>query len=285
MIPIKQWSGGYRALARSLAVCALLLVCVIGVAGCNSGGAKSGSSDYVASFQAGRYSEAYDSASRAASSLRGMDRDQASLIAGLSAQALNRNEDAVRWLMPLSTSSDSALCGKSNAALGLIAQERSDHTRAVEHLTKAGTKLSGDEAARALMYAGDSLKAQGKISEANQTWATAQDKVVADVPLRVMIGDRLAGMSSAPGGSKSQPSTPGSSGIYSVQAGAFGTRAKAEQEASRLSRFGASRIVVIKKNGQQLYAVRVGRYATKPQADAVKRQVGGQSWVTTTADE
>jgi tetratricopeptide (TPR) repeat protein len=236
--------------------------------------------DYGELFSAGRYSEAYDAASKVAGSMRGSNRDQAAMVAGLSAQALNRNEDAKRWLTPLAMNSDEGVAGKANASLGLIAQEENKHREAVDHLTKAGKRLTGDESARSYMYAGDSLRALNKDSEAAAMYAAARDKVVADDSLRVMIGDRLNSANQAITG------RPSPSGQYTVQVGAYSTINRAQVEVKRYRTFGPTRIVQIRDSqGRPLHAVRVGYYRTKQEADLMRRNIGKNAMVTTTKGE
>jgi len=235
---------------------------------------------YVELFSTGQYSESYESASKVAGSMRGANRDQAALIAGLSAQALNRNDDAKRWLTPLVMNSDAGIAGKSNATLGLIAQEQGDHQKAVEFLTKAGKRMTGDESARAFMYAGDSLKTQRKTTQAMEMYSLAKEKVVDDSALRTMIGDRISG----PGTIHASP--PPGAGKYTVQAGAFSSLTRAKTEAKALRSKGAPRTVPIKSSaGQTLYAVRLGYFKTKQEADLLRKILGSRAIVTTTAGE
>ncbi len=267
---MKDTRGG--ALPRGMAWVILAgLAFLLGA--CATGQGNKSGTDYVGAYKAGRYSQAYEGASRAATSLRGTDKQQASLIAGLSAQALDRNDDAVRWLKPLATSTDSALCGKSCAALGLISQERGQHQDAVDYLMRASTKLPGDEGARAMMYAGDSMKAMGDQASANRTWEAARERVQSDVQLRVMIGDRLAGI--APHTGTTGPGSGNALRGWSVQVGAFADAKKADAQARQMSRHGATRVVLITgRNGTRLYAVRIGRFVNRDDADQLRRRIG-----------
>ena len=62
--------------------------------------------NYREVYEAGRYREAFDAAVQTEGKASGAARTQAALVAGLSAQAINRNEDAEKWLMPLVDDSD-----------------------------------------------------------------------------------------------------------------------------------------------------------------------------------
>ena len=242
---------------------------------------------YVEEFQSGRYAESYESASRIAGSMRSTDRDHAALIAGLSAQALDRNDEAERWLTPLARNSDPALGGKAAAALGLIAQERGRHAQAADLLTTAGRRLPGDEGARALMYAADSLRIEKKVAESQATYKLAQAKVQTDPALRAMIGDRLSGApipttTARPAGTAGRTSTGG----YTVQIGAFADQRTAQRQAGRVRASSPARTTQITdRAGNRLYAVRVGRYGTRQEAEQARRSIGGRAIVTAATGE
>jgi tetratricopeptide (TPR) repeat protein len=272
----------YRAL---VGVAMLLALLVLPLGGCSSGQAPK-DTDYVKQYDSGQYAASLETAGDAAGKLSGGNREQAALIAGLSAQALNRNAEAQRWLTPLVPSSDPNIGGRAGAALGLIAKEEGKNEEAARLLSDAGDKLSGDEAARAYVYAGDALRAQGRVSDATGAYLRAREKVASDGTLRVMINDRLrtGGPPSGTSVAGSPPTSP--SGKFTVQAGAFLNRKSAEQRAAQLRSKGPSRVVeILGSKGQRLYAVRIGRYATKPDAEIVRRSVGAGAIVTIASNE
>jgi tetratricopeptide (TPR) repeat protein len=268
------------SILTSALVLALSLMIAAPLAGCSGSpkpAAEGTAGDYMSLFKSGQYARAYEVASAQAQRTRGYEADRASLYAGMSAHALDRNADARRWLTPVVGSGDREISGNAAATLGLIAQESGDHAAAVELLDKAGDKLSGDESARSLMYAGDSMIRLGQRDKAHQTWETARERIVADVALRVMIGDRLAGhgptTTNRPttGGTPTQSSTGG----YSVQAGAFGNRRTADSTAAKLNAIAPARVVTITSSqGKPLHAVRLGRFRTRAEADQVRVRVG-----------
>lgn len=258
--------------ARWAAVVGLILAATLG--GCASQNKAPSANDYAGLYAQGRYSDAYDAAVKVAGTPRGGS-PQAALIAGLSAQALGREEDASRWLMPLVDNADPNVAGKSAAALGLILKEQGQYSKAGILLEKAATRLpDDDDAARALMYAGDARRAIHLEAQAQALYARAKDKAIRDVGLKGAIADRLAGAG-----------MPAGTGKWSVQAGAFSELSKAHALASRLSSKGASRVVPLTKAGKRLYYVRVGRYGTKPEADTVRKAVGVGAFVVDASDE
>ncbi|MFZ2874851.1 MAG: SPOR domain-containing protein [Phycisphaerales bacterium] len=252
---------------------ALLTLVLVVASGCAQTPKAAASDDYISLFNSGRYSDAYEASSKAAGSLRGSNRELAALIAGQSAYRLGRPTESERWLKPLLDSSDRAVAGRAAATLGSLARDRGENRPAFELFDTAASKLMGDDAARALMYAGDAKHALGDKSVARDLWTRAQSKVESDVQLRVQIGDRLAG---AYPGSTPAPTT----GAYTVQAGAFASRATADALAQKLRSRGPTRVVLLTKDGKTLHAVRIGSYATRAEADRVRAAVGSGAIVT-----
>jgi tetratricopeptide (TPR) repeat protein len=259
--------------------------------GCASSQPKT--ADYNAQFASGRYSDAYENASKVASSLHAENRDQAALVAGLSARALGRNQEAKNWLTPLAANADAAIAGKACVALGSIAQEEGRHVEAADYFTRAGSRLPGDDAAHALMCAGDSLRALHKPQQAMAKYQEAKAKVVSDQHLRVEIGDRLAGggppMTAAaavkPAGPTSPKASTARAGRFTVQTGAYASLNKAKALAKRYQAKGPAKTVALKDHsGRTVYAVQVGRYATRQDAEKVRQAVGNGAIVAEVVD-
>ncbi|MBL9001898.1 MAG: SPOR domain-containing protein [Phycisphaerae bacterium] len=258
------------------------LIMAVSVFGCSS--SQDTKSDYVKDFENGRYAAAYESASKQATLGSGPRKDQAALIAGLSAQALNRDSDAEKYLGMVKDNADPKIAGQAGAALGLLASEQGRYAEAADYLAKAGRKLEGDDAARAFMYSGDAYKSLGQTTEARGMWSLAQTKVLKDAGLRVMIGDRLAAASNPPPTTK--PPAVGGPAQFTVQVGAFSSYTNAQKQLSRFRAYGEPRVVeTTDKSGKQLFAVRVGRFATRPEAERVKNTIGAEARVMTTAGE
>lgn len=258
--------GGCAAALLSLAAC--LVGCVA---------QPVGQADYNALFAQHRYADSYDAAARVAGSKHTLQKDQAALVAGLSARALDRTEDARRWLTPIANNADPSIAGQASAALGSIAQEEGRHRDAAPLFLNAGSKLKGDDAARAFMYAGDSLKALGKTADSRAAYVRAQGFLTDDSQLKVALGDRLAGGGPTAAAVAQRPAT----GSYTVQTGAFSTLKKAQSEAAKLARRGVTRTLPIRDGrGKTLYAVQVGLFPTKQEADRFRQGFGRTAFVT-----
>lgn len=265
------------------------LACTLG--GCSSGGGKADAGPaYDQLYSKGQYAAAYEEASKVATSLGGKDKARAALVAGLSAYALDRDADAEKWLRPLLTSGDPQVAGESGATLGLILQDQGRHAQAAEMLSGAAKKLTGDQGARAAMYAGDSFRAQGQKDQAEAMFALAKQKAEQDTALKVMINDRLAGKAPTPrtrtttlpstAGASGRPTLGTPAGAFTVQVGAFSSAALAQKEAEKYRRYGSPQIVPItSRDGKALHAVRIGAFASKAQAEELRRSIGASARV------
>jgi len=288
----------HLSVASLRAVCAVLagMAGTLGMAGCSSTSSKTstsggsgggGGGNYVEQYASGQYSDAYNNAVEATGTQRGPKRDQAALTAGLSAHALNRDSEAIRWLGPLENNSDPGVSGKSSATLGLIAQQRGEHETAIKLLTRASQKLTGDESARAAMYAGDSYRAMGNNAEATRMYKQAESRLATDENLKLMLGDRLQGRAPFAAGKGGQ-GTGISTGTrdLTVQVGAFKDRATADREAKSLASRGVTaRVVPISRDAQQLWAVRVGKFSNRSAAENIRKSVGGKAVITVASGE
>lgn len=294
-----------RYLPCAAAIAAGVLFAVL-LGGCGSSQKVNPGASYTEQYRLGQYREAYSSASNAylsAGGPGGKSRDDAALIAGLSAQAMNRNDDADRWLNLVVRSSNREVSGRASAALGLIAQEKKQHDEAVRLLTSAGEKLGGDDAARAFMYAGDSARALRKPQDAQELYKRAQERADRDPELKSMISTRLVGggpapdqvgntrntisnpgtMPQAPSGTGTSPSQPwnAATGAYTLQVGAFSTVQRANLHADTVKvrantlGLGMPRVVTTTdRSGKALYAVRIGRFPSLNEADRARRSFG-----------
>ena len=97
------------SILTSALVLALSLMIAAPLAGCSGSpkpAAEGTAGDYMSLFKSGQYARAYEVASAQAQRTRGYEADRASLYAGMSAHALDRNADARRWLTPVVGSGD-----------------------------------------------------------------------------------------------------------------------------------------------------------------------------------
>lgn len=224
------------------------------------------SADYIALYESKRYAEAKVSAENRIPKSSGREKEVAMLTAGLSAHALGRDDEAIKYLQPLTGSSDPKIAGRAEATLGQIAQSRGQHGYAADLFTRASGKLDGDDAARAGVRAGNSLNAIGKSNEASAQYKAAAAEAESDA-----VRKHATAMS-APG-------------PFALQAGVFTTKANADKRAGEVSKqaaqagLGYARVVPDSLNGKPAYAVQVGKFPNRQAANVAKTKLPVQTVV------
>jgi tetratricopeptide (TPR) repeat protein len=259
--------------AKRIMLAAILAVAAIGLGGCSSG--SKAEESYLDAYKSKEYPKALALSESTAKRSTGPAKEQASLIAGLSAHALNKDDEAEEWLRPLSINAKSdEVAGRAGATLGLIAMDRRQFDAAANQLSTAGEKLSGDEGARAWLYAGDAYRQIGSVDKAKAAYVKAESEVQSNTELRLMIAQRRTSPINPPAGppyNGAVGSSAPSGARFTIQMGAFTTMASAQDAAKRLGRqamtIGVPYIVqTAGKDGKSMYALRVGGFATREQA-------------------
>lgn len=246
---------------------ALIVAAAVMPGGCASSGGQRHATA-LAAFEAGDYAEAQRMATSDAERASGRKKDEAALIAGMSARALKRDSDAEHWLRPLTTNSRHAdIAGTASAELGLLLADNGRHQEAIDLLETSARRLGGDEAARALFQAGESYNAMGRPELAKIAWRRAL-RDVKDPALRGTIESRL------------------SLSGYTVQLGAFADRANASKTAesarAMTQRLNIDPPRIVERtapNGRRLFVVQAGVFPSKQEAEAAKSRLGTQAVV------
>lgn len=287
-------SPGMSRRVREAGSCRILVAAVILLAGapmamtgCGSSPSKSQANarpSYLEDYTSGNYSTALAGASVAARNTKNSDevREQATLIAGEAAHALDRNTEAKNWLFKISGSKNQEVRGKAQATLGLIELEDGNMSRAAELLSSAAGDLSGDEAARSALYAGDALRASSKEPQAIASYRKAKELAGSDAMLRQDIQERLAGKAVtatqiAVTGTPVESSKP----PFTLQLAAFSSPQKAGQHVAKMRNesmrlaMGVPHVVPVFRGGKILYSVRVGTFAARVDADRAKTRFQG----------
>lgn len=235
----------------------LALTPLLALAACS----QNGNADYAESYRLQKYDEAYQQASAAATAQpTGPAHDRAALVAGMAAEAADRDADAIRWLTPLTTNADDSISGKANATLGMLAYQRRQWLVASTHFQSAAKQLSGDDAARCSVLAGDCLSQSGLTQQASAQYAAAT-KEAQSPAVRQTIDARTKGP-------------------FAVQFGAFRDRVKAQQVAGAQQKTAAlagqnTRVdAAVDALGKPVWAVRAGKFSTRPEAVAAQKRMG-----------
>ncbi|MBL0871430.1 MAG: SPOR domain-containing protein [Phycisphaerales bacterium] len=257
-LPTTRVNALLRTLRPVLAL-ALMLAATLMLGGCKGGSRSTATLEEATNaYIQGRFQESYAKAEKVADDNSGIVKDRAALIAGQSAHALGNRVAAERWLRPLTTHGNDEINGNANATLGLSAFNQRQWALASVMLSAAATRLSGDDAARSAMYAGDSFEQLGQTIKARSMYQRAL-QTAADAGLKRSIQDRLV------------------QGPYTIQLGAFSSRTSADQTAraaaskARAAALPAPVIVVTNAGpGNQLFAVQVGTFASRAAAESAR---------------
>lgn len=239
--------------------------------GYGAAGAPTASQEpYVSAYTSDRYAMAKSLAEAEMRRVGGAARDRAALIAGLAAHALDDDSEAEGLLAPLANNPDQEIAGRAEACLGLIAAERSQHDRAARHLSAAARRLSGDEGARAAMFAGDSLMVLNRQAEARTQYRLASGNAT-DAELRRSIADRLE------------------IGNFTVQIGVYSQRSNAMRAVADIAPtaallgLGEPRVVErVEASGKASYVVQVGRFTNRRQGTTAQTRLGS-GWLVSVA--
>lgn len=242
--------------------------------------------DAIARFQSGDYPTAYALTINRTAIGTAQERQRAALIAGQSAQAMGRHDEATRLLSPLVASPDPAVAGTAHATLGMAANDRGDHRAAVEHFTLAAGLLTADDAQQAKIRAGASARKAGlpapSFSASSATSRTPTppaptQRLAAPAP-SISVNDTPA--PARPVGT-ARPTASLPDGPYTLQFGAFAQRSRAEsvarQHASACARAGLPPPAIHSVRddaGRSLFAVRSGVFRSRAVAESTLRQTG-----------
>lgn len=236
----------------------LLVAAATTITACATGG---GQPSYRDHYEAGRYSLALASA-RATAGRPGGTSD-ASLVAGLAAEAMRDDLNARRWLEPIARGSGDT-AARARAGLALIELRTGDPLTAARELEAASAQMSGQDGRDAARVAADAYERAGRRTDAER------------------LRRRAVGMDEAT--SRSDPGFV--AGGYTLQLGAYSTRSGATQRvtevssATRTSGLGEPRVEIATRNGRVLYLIHAGRFRTQADAERARRTLGVSAIVT-----
>ncbi len=213
--------------------------------------------------------EAKRAAERRYNASVGRDRDAAALAVGLICKDMGDASGARQWLSPLVSNPDPQIAGRAQATLGLMAQERGDHSLAIELLRAAAEKLRGDDAVQARLATARSLDALGRAQEAKAEYARAS-----------VMGGYSDPPALASGTSATIVGTS-TSGNFAIQVGAFASKANADRQAAMIQRSAVDAGLGMPwiepqtdSSGKPLYAVRVGKFGSRAAAVDARSRAG-----------
>ena len=231
------------------------------LAGCASSPSSTpGASDLnraLDDYRAGRYDASAEAALRMqADAQLGGD---AAYLAGLCAYEVGDLEGARDRLRVAADAPGPVTAARARAALGLVLLELERPGEAADHLARAATGLTGEDARQAALHAADAYRLAGDL-DAAASWLRS-------------AGDRARS---------------GSQTGFTLQAGAYRQRPRAERaalEAAELAEgHGLAPVRVVSHTdgrGETLYLVHVGRFGSRIEAVDARRRLGRLHFVVT----
>lgn len=228
----------------------LLASLILLAAGCAGSGSTGSLTAAIDACDEGRWTLALAEAEPIADSATHPDRAAASYVAGLAAHRLGDADDAERYLERAIATGDEEIRPRAEAELGLLRIDQGRDAEAARLLASATESLDGADRRAAARHAAEAARRAG--DEANAA--------------------RYAAMAGASAG-------------YTLQIGAYGTRARADHVARTLERetdragLGTPRVTVRDEGrGTRLYLVQVGRFDSRDEAAAERNRFGRADW-------
>jgi len=237
---------------------ALLSATAFIMIGCESGQKTGGGLDLaIKEFERQEYEQSREQATRAMRASRGVARDEAAYIAGLSAFELGMIDEAERRFMAAARSSDTQVAANASAMLGQIRLDQARYEDAIEYFETAAPDLRGEDARQARQLAG-----------------LARRMVAGDPLARREFRIETAHAVAMP-----------DSG-FALQVGAFRDRSRASrsaEEARRLvDRNGMGPVQIVPttdRRGRTLYLVRIGHFETRHAATKARQRLGRLDYI------
>lgn len=246
-----------HALTPALAAALMML------SGCGGSQRAGSMNQVVADYQAQRYVQAYSAAKSMTRSSSTNTRAQASYMAGLSAYKLGNRDDAERYLLVASSSTDPDVAPKAGAMLGVLRIDQHREREAVVLLEKVQPLLTGDDARQAAAQLAYAHQQIGDTAEAKQWMARSNSSSTYS-----STTDRVSGE------------------LFALQVGAFRSKEHAESAASIAARqadklgLGPMRIVPSRDDrGQMLYLVQFGSFPTRTSAASTRSRLGKLDYI------
>jgi tetratricopeptide (TPR) repeat protein len=181
-------------------------------------------------------------------------RQQAAYFAGLSALKLNKVNDAAEYFGQAAESTEPSLSADASAQLGGVYAFQGNFNLAASEFLKASEKMTGEDKARALFYAGVAQQKMGRLPQAATNLRLAQSTTT-DPTFKKTIGEQMLVTG------------------FTIQTGAFSDEATAKKEAAIVGAKGTplkhtTRVVPATdpKSGKKLYLVQVGNFISQPTA-------------------
>jgi cell division septation protein DedD len=280
---------------RSIAGATVTLAALGALAGCPGDSTAPTLASVTDRYESGQYQRALEEADAVAARGPSADRAQAELVAGMAAFQLDRFSDAEQRFLAAERSGNQTIRGRARVMLANIRLEQGRMGDAAALFDSGAADLTGADAEKARRYA--SLARDGQIGTGEPRMPVVQGSTAARVGAIAppaappAIKPALAPTTSVATQSRasaaqtaSTPDTPDADaaarGIFTVRAGAYTTEAAARRRAKALAadvrraKCPEPHIAAVRtKDGDTLYAVRIGTFKSRADAEALLKRL------------
>ena len=245
-------------------------------------------------YESGQYELALEEADAVAARGPAADRAQADLVAGMAAFQLDRFADAERRFLAAERSGNQTIRGRARVMLANIRLEQGRTADAADLFDSGAADLTGADAEKARRYA--SLAREGQIGTGQPRMPVVQAQPAAAVSAAAPPPASAPKPAPAPAASAavqsravaaptaSAPDTPDADAAarsaFTVRAGAYTTEAAARRRAKALAadvrraKSPEPHIATVRtKDGDTLYAVRIGTFKSRADAEALLKRL------------
>jgi hypothetical protein len=259
--------AGGRPCLRALAC----LVAPLALAGCSaSSSSTTAAADLnraLEDYESGHYERTQRLAATVQERASGVRRGEAAYLAGLAAYRLGDLDEAEDRLGAATRSTSPETAGKARGALGLVLLDQDRPQEAAASFAAASQVLSGGNSRQAARQAAKAYRRAG-------------DESAADAWERVAQGRRSA---------QAAIVATGGAGGFTLQAGAFRERPRAERAALDAAAVaeghGLAPVRIVPRAdewGEVLYIVQVGRFDSRAAAASARRRLGRLQYIVAT---
>ena len=232
-----------------MSACFLVWIPCLLVIGCQSTRSATLESA-ISAYNTGSYQRAFDEARSARQSSTGPVRAESAYVAGLAAMKIDRPVTARTLLEEAAGSRDNEVSGRASASLGTLLLEDQEPLAAARAYDQAAARLTGADRVRAQRQAGLAYRKAGMTSLAEKRLADA-GQMHSVLP-----------------------------GRFTIQGGFFEERTRAVKRAEDLSglgrglALGTARIVPTSARGTSGFAVQIGDFSNRTDAEMARRTLG-----------
>lgn len=295
---------------KSIAAAIAALGALVTLTGCPGDSAVPTLASVTGRYESGQYELALQEADTVAARGPDADRAQADLVAGMAAFQLERFGDAERRFTAAERSGNQTIRGRARVMLANIRLEQGRTDDAARLFESGAADLTGADAEKARRYAALARDGQLGTGQPHATITAADPPAVApgappgapatpaSEPPRVAVAARpvpparpaqapqtdaaqaVTRGTTVPAAATPAPTVPQAAGIFTVRAGAYTTEAAARRRVKALAadvRRAKSPdphiAAVATRDGDTLYAVRIGSFRSRAEAEALLKRL------------